>query len=811
MAAAACFAVALGSPRVARADFAEDVKDIIEQLIEDDIATHVVPNAAADIPITCDLFPASIGALQAKRYTGLPPVIRKDLADAVGLFTFLAIEGGSTAKLAANVALGGAAHPIPVSSVAGPPRSGSLTITDASGLNPQKVTCNGVASTSFAGCTGTPAVNAGGFVFVEGWVAKLTANVAPGAQTIPVSSIPGFPRTLTITDASGQNPQTVTCNGMSFAPPTYTDCMGGAGNFTAGGLVFVKNSQFNVPHLRTQTLKLLRRILPGSLLMAADADARACTFEKSWPDSWQPNKQYDRGALVSVGPKTGGKLYQCKKGGTSKGNPPGTGAPIIKKDGTPEWQDGGDVWWAEATPAPSQSAGEIVLKTCAKTQQTLRDEIACAVAISVRDAGNGDEKLLPGDLQRTLLLLAAQALIPTAKPPAAPSFAQVIAVLNQAIANKTNPTVNVGQTGLEAGLVQGIANEISTLTSGSGLQLSQVLATASDFSKRLAPGLAAGAAPDQSVGLEVVEDLLVSTEGVYQIIKDVQAKNYGAAVGQAFDLVDEIIKTDCTPPPEPPPGQARPPSPSSACVDMTNKPAQIIRNFIKVTAIYAVDSATSGNAGTTPATDFKNAAVELIEELSGSGIRRRVVRRSDVRTSGDNVLGVYLPNFSLRAAVRPGHAGVPPTPGEASSAFMPYVSIDWPNFRMAPTHFPSRWIYWGFDVSVIDALGPVWEIAMRNPSLATGPNSGGVGAAAAALQLIAPRVEFEFGVPALTKNLAIGVGGAFRFVRADQTQTASGLTVNYCYLGNTTNCVGGAANTINTNNLEGSIFVKYVP
>jgi hypothetical protein len=97
---AAVFLATVLSTRPARADVYEDVLEIVEQLVEDDIATDAVPNAATQIPITCDYFPATVAALQSKRFAGLPAVIRKEVADAVGFLILHEVD--STIALPAS-------------------------------------------------------------------------------------------------------------------------------------------------------------------------------------------------------------------------------------------------------------------------------------------------------------------------------------------------------------------------------------------------------------------------------------------------------------------------------------------------------------------------------------------------------------------------------------------------------------------------------------------------------------------------------------------------------------------------------------
>jgi hypothetical protein len=92
-------AICLAPSRTAKADFADDVTAIVEQVVEDEVASTVIPNAARCFPIACDVLPASIYALQAKRYNGFTTVVRKELSDNLGFLVVLAVDGGDLSKL----------------------------------------------------------------------------------------------------------------------------------------------------------------------------------------------------------------------------------------------------------------------------------------------------------------------------------------------------------------------------------------------------------------------------------------------------------------------------------------------------------------------------------------------------------------------------------------------------------------------------------------------------------------------------------------------------------------------------------------
>ncbi|HEX4422276.1 MAG TPA: hypothetical protein VH165_30395, partial [Kofleriaceae bacterium] len=113
--------------RPAHADWYNDASAIIEQVIEDDISTSVIPNAAARVPALCTYFPASIGAIQQKRYAGLHTVLRKELSDFVGDKIYLEVMALATPAAGVNPGATGSSSHINIKVLAAQKTAGKLS------------------------------------------------------------------------------------------------------------------------------------------------------------------------------------------------------------------------------------------------------------------------------------------------------------------------------------------------------------------------------------------------------------------------------------------------------------------------------------------------------------------------------------------------------------------------------------------------------------------------------------------------------------------------------------------------------------
>jgi hypothetical protein len=431
--------------------------------------------------------------------------------------------------------------------------------------------------------------------------------------------------------------------------------------------------------------------------------------------------------------------------------------------------------------APRQSVPASVLALCAGPQAQPNEELSCAVGIAVRDAAAGDTSQLAADGRRAAVAIAAAAamqLVPEL------SFAEAISDVNQLLTNAPSPIVPLSGPSLTAPVEQklrALLAQAAGLTAGGALSLERTLELVAAFGT--SASVTAGGGIRSAPQIAALRELLRGSRRVYQ---DIQAKNYAAAAGDVFDTLDVVVTEEC--------GSNQ----EGAC----SEHHRLVRAFLRATTIYTIDALTTGYSDDVSA-NFRAAAVDLIEDSGGAGIRRKTFS-----TKSGQYPGWYFPNFSLRGALRPGFARRT-DPGTNSSNFSTYASVDWPNLRykIYPGKRATNPLWVGGNFSFIDAIGPLYEAAVRNPTLGRQRTRAGQ---AFGLGFIVPRVEFEFGVPELTRNLVVGAGATVRLYRAvEQPITTATLptVANYCFALES-HCPGG---TFNANNFEASLFVKYVP
>lgn len=431
--------------------------------------------------------------------------------------------------------------------------------------------------------------------------------------------------------------------------------------------------------------------------------------------------------------------------------------------------------------APRQSVPMSVLSACAATQSLPHQELSCAIGIAVRDAANGETSKIAADGERAAVTIAAIALMELVP---GLSFSDALSDVNQLLSNTPSPIVPLSGPALLPAVEQKIRSllgQVAALSMGGEMSIERVLGIVAVFGTSASTMAGRPLASDQQIA--ALRDLL---RGSYVVYEDVQAKNYAAAAGDVFETLDDVVKDEC--------GTRT----AGACSNRN----RLVRVFLRAAATYTIDSLMTGN-GDDASADFRAAAVDLIEDAGGAGIRRKTFS-----SDSGQYPGWYFPNFTLRGALRPGFAGRT-DPGTNSSNFTTYASVDWPNLRykIYPASRVTNPLWVGGNFSLIDAIGPLFEAAARNPTLGRQRTRAGQ---AFALGFVVPRVEFEFGVPELTRNLVVGAGGTMRLYRAVEAPvtTASLPTIaDYCFAFQS-HCPGGA---FNANDFEASLFVKYVP
>jgi hypothetical protein len=436
-------------------------------------------------------------------------------------------------------------------------------------------------------------------------------------------------------------------------------------------------------------------------------------------------------------------------------------------------------------PWPGNPGGSVATKRmsqCVPTQGNLTTELSCAAALTVRDAADGDDSLLPNDVERLASALVVQGLSTAgvAWAPAAAPWTNALAKLVDDLAqHQTDAVAATDFCGVLGGAKPPVANgncvtdvqqalglftkqvNLATLDQALGL-LGKVL---TDGCSGAAPPLGAAwcASPAKAYLVAIASDSVA-------VVEDIRSKNYGAAASKIIDSTEQLA---C---------KSHPTAPECSAQ------AQKVYVFLETLAEYSVDTLEAGASTAAADSSFRQAAIALIEQEGGAGVHRSLIK---------DAAFLYVPEFALREAWRPGHIG---PDGET----LAYPSIDMLRWRLPLGRYAyigaHDLFYLNLHGSFLDPLGPFVEVATRDPSL----RQDAASVTAFGLGFVVPRLDLEFAVPQFSKNLVIGIGGALRFFRADGVPGAA----HYCTVFDGT-CADGKV--LNWDNPELSAFVKYVP
>lgn len=210
---------------------------------------------------------------------------------------------------------------------------------------------------------------------------------------------------------------------------------------------------------------------------------------------------------------------------------------------------------------------------------------------------------------------------------------------------------------------------------------------------------------------------------------------------------------------------------------------ELYRRFAINAAVYVLEAAQQGQPSDGSRAAFKDAALDVIEELNATpgGFDRPPMEK------------VFVPDFALRYSWSESYLN------EAGANGVRLVpSINWLNFRIRVRY--TDYTYFAIKASAIDFLAPFTEIAVRKK-----PNDGYSYPHAPWTQFLYLRLDGEFGVPALTKSVALVIGVGLRpavaYTLADGTHT-------YTYFWN--NTTGETPHDYITRFFDFNIGLRYV-
>jgi hypothetical protein len=243
------------------------------------------------------------------------------------------------------------------------------------------------------------------------------------------------------------------------------------------------------------------------------------------------------------------------------------------------------------------------------------------------------------------------------------------------------------------------------------------------------------------------------------VINDLRKHDYGAAAKIA---ITSAVSLAC----------------GTSTTGICSPDGTVVITFVADLAVYIIDSVSSGQSAESAEDDFREAAVTLIETYgAGLGYSRK----------WDSAKALLYPQGSLRASYRPGHVSTD------ESTSLTYASLDFPTLRYPLVY--NQYFFFAPQVSLLDLLGGAFEAATTGHLLDNDPHR----AKAIAESFFVPRIELKLGSPALTRNLVVGVGAAFRIYDA---RFDTPTTAHYCFIGD---CPVGL------NNFEFGVSVTYIP
>ena len=426
--------------------------------------------------------------------------------------------------------------------------------------------------------------------------------------------------------------------------------------------------------------------------------------------------------------------------------------------------------------AGKESTATTKLRDCITRQDDMNRDAACAAGLLVRDAVVSDGGSAEQDIRRLAVDLAVGALATKVDEVHKRQAADILLSVVSGDADLAKDDVKLRE--LTSAL--GLAKDDQALVLETFSALKRVPITQPNIEVAIALTIALDKNCDKSRICGKLKSLVSRAESakITAIFGDIMTKNYGAAVGDALESMNGIL--DCPNNPK-----------RTGCGDTD----QAALKFVRLFAVYLVDSATSSQNAASAEADLRKAAVELLRLASGAGVLR------SYWSDWPNAKNWFIPDLSLRYAWRPGHLS-----SDGGFAQI-YPSVDWIKFRLFPPVY-THGVYGALHVSLVDLLGPFSEGATRTAALSSdaADNKG----KAFLLQFLGPRLDLQLAAPELSRNLSIGAGAAFRFVRASPSGDATPVPTYCLAIGTNQSGSDCRDGRVNWNNMELSLFAKYV-
>lgn len=407
---------------------------------------------------------------------------------------------------------------------------------------------------------------------------------------------------------------------------------------------------------------------------------------------------------------------------------------------------------------------------CSDNADNAKD-FACEVSFALRAAMGGDGVSAEAHLLRASAVVITDIAEPLAKfIPAEGTRAQFIektvimlrelvskdAIVNAVLTGYVAEVVKLAKTGDQKALtdaLDGLQTKFSRirtqwqLASHNGLRTVEVGVF---FSSVLAasgalPSLCAESKTPVCTLLTRFKSATDQVKLVGPIVRAISQKSYGDAANLALQAIFEIVKTDdCT---------------TSLTLNAACR-SDSFRTFLTSFTQYVIESAGTGSPTEVTRAALRASAVQVLRQIGvGGGFDRRGWRlwAGFVPLPG---LGFIMPEFGLRASWSPSYVN-----RDEGRSIRYVASANLLTFK--PLLRYTDFTYVALHISLADPLAPLSELATRRVEGVEYVDSHKL-----AWNILAPRLELLYGIPALSRHLVIGAGISVRVVapiKDDQT------------------------------------------
>jgi hypothetical protein len=394
------------------------------------------------------------------------------------------------------------------------------------------------------------------------------------------------------------------------------------------------------------------------------------------------------------------------------------------------------------------SSGSPLDQDCSVTNAS-RDEYACDLAYALQDSLTADSQDAENYLVRALAVYVDELANITA--PTQPQIAATVPLVTTAL-SASGPSsaaadylAKAMSETLQAAAIQDLTPLTQLIdqwkayrfTDGHPLSVTRLADVISGISTLVLDDCTKAAAPKACTFFKHETQVLGIESTLWPIVRLASNGDYVDATQLAIGIMFTGLRQSCTD------GS----SDTDACTMLP-----YVERFADDIVVYVVQAHADGTPTDETRSALRAATEDVIQQLSlNGGIDRTIWSRE-----------VFLPDLALRYDWSPSFVNGGPHSGRI------LASLPWLKVRIPFAH--TNMVYSAVEVSLTDVVAPLAEQAARDGT-ATFAHPNLVWA-----NLLAPRVDIDGGIPALSKHLLVGGGVTYRFVAPFPTAAATAST-----------------------------------